>query len=116
MQLYMITVQDNEAEGEEILGYKDGDLLKIYLEDNPQLSLHALKSTYNFQTIKVRGYIGRKSLCIMIDLGSTHNFIDVRVITKLGCVLEPIEELKVIVANGNELKCIDVCKSFSWTM
>ena len=88
----------------------------IYLEDSPQLSLHALEGTYNFQTMRVRGSVGRKSLCILIDSGSTHNFIDVRVTTKLGCVLEPIEELKVIAANGNELKCRDVCKSFSWTM
>ena len=39
-----------------------------------------------------------------------------RVTTRLGCVLEPIYELKVIAANGNELRCIKVCKAFSWMM
>ena len=66
--------------------------------------------------MRVKGSVGRKSLCILIDSGSTHNFIDVRVTTKLGCVLEPIDELKVIAANGNELRCREVCKAFSWTM
>ena len=60
--------------------------------------------------------MGRKGLCILIDSGSSHYFIDVRVDAKLGCVMEPIDELKVLTSKGNKLRCREVCKDFSWTM
>ena len=81
------------------------DEIVVAMEDSSQLSLHALEGTFNYQTIRLRRPVGNKRLCILIDLGSTHNFIDVEIITKLGCVMEPITELKVMVANGNELRC-----------
>ena len=109
----MITVQEDETEGESLIKEEYEDDPTIQLEENPQLSIHALESTYNYQTMRVKGSVGRKSLCILIDSGSTHNFIDMRVTTKLGCVLEPIDELNVIAANGNELRCREVCKAFS---
>ena len=82
----------------------------------PYLSIHALESTYNYQTMRVKGSVGTKVLCILIDSGSTHNFIDTRMAVKLGCIMETIKELKVVTANGNELRCKETCKNFSWKM
>ena len=66
--------------------------------------------------MRLRGSIGTKGLCILIDSGSTHNFIDAKMVAKLGCVMKPTTELKVMAANGNELRCKEICRGFSWTM
>ena len=110
----MITVHDDEEEGENIQedeGKKSED--RVFLEDSPRLSIHALEGTYNYQIMRLRGSVGKRMLCILIDSGSKHNFIDVRMATKLGCVMELIFELKVVIANGSELRCTKVCKGFS---
>ena len=86
------------------------------IDDQLQLSLHALEGTYSYQAMRLRGSVGKKVLCILIDSGSTHNFIDARMGIRLGCVMEKIGELKVATADGNELKCKEVYKGFSWTM
>ena len=87
-----------------------------FLEGSLQSSIHTLEDTYNYQTMKLRGSVGKRMLCILIDSGSKHNFIDVRMATKLGCVMELIVELKVVTVNGNELGCTKVCKGFSLSM
>ena len=60
--------------------------------------------------------MGRRVLCILIDFGSTHNFINAWIARKLGCVMEYIHELKVLTTNGNELQCNERCRRFSWAM
>ena len=87
-QLYMIIVHDDEEEGDSIHedeGEKP-ETMAIF-EGNPQLSIHAMEGTYSYQTMRLRGAAGKRMLCILIDSGSTHNFIDVRMATKLGCVV-----------------------------
>ena len=58
----------------------------------------------------------KKSLCILIDSGSTYNFINANIVGKLRCVMEYINELKVLTANGNVLKCKERCRRFPWVM
>ena len=77
------------------------------------MSLHAVEGTFNFQTMRLKNDVGKRSLCILIDSGSTHNFIDTRVTAKVGCVLEPIVELKVVATNGHQLRCREICRGFS---
>ena len=45
-------------------------------EDGPVISLHALISAAGYQTMKVQGKIKNKLVSILIDIGSTHNFVD----------------------------------------
>ncbi|PKI74171.1 hypothetical protein CRG98_005409 [Punica granatum] len=82
----------------------------------PQISLNALLGTRSFQTMRVVGTVGRRLLHILVDSGSTHNFLNEEVGGKLGCLTEPMPMVKVAVANGNELKCKRVCKMFRWKM
>jgi hypothetical protein len=41
----------------------------------PHISLHALTSIYAPQTLKLIGYIKHRKIIVLIDSGSTHNFI-----------------------------------------
>lgn len=42
----------------------------------PEISFHAIVGTNHPQTLRVIGKLGNKYLTILIDRGSTHNFID----------------------------------------
>ena len=115
----MITMQEEEPKNkEELAVMKDPEEEKdqVWLIKNSYLSLHALEGTFNYETMRIRGSVGRKMLCVLIDTRSTHNFINANVAMKMGCIMEPIPELKVSAANGEELRCKEVCRAFTWVM
>ena len=112
----MIIVQEEEEEGEVGVQKKEVEEVRAIVTGEPKLSIHVLEGTFNYQTMMLKGLVGRRVLCILIDFGSTHNFINARIARKLGCVMEYIHELKVLTANGNELQCNERCRRFSWAM
>lgn len=57
--------------------------------------------------------MGRKS-CILIDPGSTHNFLDLNIAQELGCSLEPIKPMSVSAATGGALLTKYKCSEFTW--
>nr|GEX48115.1 hypothetical protein [Tanacetum cinerariifolium] len=80
----------------------------------PQISLNALTGTNNFQTMRVLGTVGKHVVHILVDCGSTHNFLDKNVAQKLGCPIRPTVPLAVTVADGNNLLTTSECKNFKW--
>ena len=82
----------------------------------PQISINALEGTSGFQTLRVTSKVEKSPLFIMIDSGSTHNFINTQVAKKLSCTLTPIRPLTVEAANGGQMTCTHVCKNFLWKM
>uniref|UniRef100_A0A803N426 Chromo domain-containing protein n=1 Tax=Chenopodium quinoa TaxID=63459 RepID=A0A803N426_CHEQI len=85
-------------------------------EFDPQISVHALAGSNSFQTMRVKGVVNGKDFHILIDSGSTHNFVDMSIAAKLVCHLEQIPFQSVVVADGNHIPCTQMCKSFSWMM
>ena len=53
-------------------------------EDIPEISFHAIADAEHPQTLRVMGNLRNKSVTVLIDRGSTHNFIDQAVVTKFG--------------------------------
>lgn len=49
--------------------------------EEPVISLHALAGISSPQTLKIRGFIKHHPVVVLIDSGSTHNFIHQRVAT-----------------------------------
>jgi hypothetical protein len=74
-------------------------------EPSPHISLHALMGHPIPQTIRLLGHIDSHPLTILIDSGSTHNFIQDRVAKQLGLNLEPTQSFQVLVGNEEELNC-----------
>ena len=56
------------------------------------------------------------SLSILIDSGSTHNFLDDSTARKLKCQLTGTSPLSVVVANGNRVLSNSTCLGFIWEM
>ncbi|GJZ37219.1 hypothetical protein Tco_0583410 [Tanacetum coccineum] len=46
-------------------------------EEIPQISLNALTGITSYRTMRVIGHFGKQKIHILIDPGSTHNFVDV---------------------------------------
>jgi len=85
-------------------------------ENSPQLSLNALNGTSAYHTMRVIGRFKHTPLHILIDSGSTHNFLNLATTKKLHCVIKKIPPLQVGVANGQYLPCPAMCEDFSWSL
>ncbi|KAF2299094.1 hypothetical protein GH714_030581 [Hevea brasiliensis] len=68
-----------------------------------QLSINAMRGKPGAHTMCVAGTCGKRSLQILIDTGSTHNFLDSHIARKVGCELVKGTGVLVEVANGQEL-------------
>ena len=51
------------------------------------ISLLALKRTIGYRIMRVQGKIKNQLVSILVDTGSTHNFVNQRVIKKIGVQL-----------------------------
>lgn len=76
-QLLVMEMDDEEPVDEEIEIIEENSsaqVIRIRFE-SPQLSMNALTGVSNYQTIRVNGLHNKKLLQILIDSGSTHNFL-----------------------------------------
>jgi hypothetical protein len=73
-----------EEEDQELEPSQDLDLE----ETTPTISCHALADISTPQTLKIQGYIKKKKVTVLIDSGSTHNFINYKLakISQLLCI------------------------------
>ncbi|PKA50156.1 putative mitochondrial protein [Apostasia shenzhenica] len=62
------------------------------------------------------GTIKRKAICILIDSGSTHNFLDPSILSLIECEVEPIPLQHVTIANGNKISLTKKVRNFQWLM
>ena len=85
-------------------------------EESPLISLQAIQGVSSFQTMRVTAKVGSQPIHILIDSGSTHNFLDSSTAKKLRCELLKIPQLVVVVADRAQLKCQGMCRGFTWTL
>lgn len=83
---------------------------------NPQLSLQTLTGVSNYHKMRISGLHGNKLLQILVDSGSTHNFLDIEVAKKLGCKLDVISPLTVTAGGGYILEAPYICRGFQWVL
>ena len=60
--------------------------------------------------MRVMGKIKHRSFVILIDSGSTHNFIDVALVSHLHINVDTSQVLEVKVADGDLIKTQGVCE------
>lgn len=94
----------------------ENEVAQEVLVDPPHISIHALMGIPSYSTMKITGSMGTRKLHILVDSGSTHNFIDASLAKKLQCTLQQVPDMKVTVANGNQLICGHKCTNFKWMM
>ena len=68
------------------------------------------------QTLKIEGYIKNKKVIVLIDSGSTHNFIHYKLAKALNCFVYPPLEFQVMIAYGGTINCFGKCNKINLTM
>jgi len=83
---------------------------------NITILCNALVGTTIPQTLKIEGYIKNKNEIVLIDSGSTHNFIQFKIYMELNFVLYPAPKCELTVANGGTLNLSGKCHNIKLHM
>jgi hypothetical protein len=103
-QLFMIEDYPYDENSEE--DQLEAELIEV----TPEISFHAIAGAEHPQTIRVLGKLQNKSLIVLIDGGSTHNFIDQVIATRFGLPIVKDRKLQVVVANRERVECAGHCQ------
>ncbi|KAF7828429.1 Ty3/gypsy retrotransposon protein [Senna tora] len=82
------------------------------LEITPEISFNALEGQFHPSTLRVTGTHNDSVVKVLIDNGSTHNFIKTGVAAKLKLPVQAIKPFKVQTGNGAFLECTHKCVDF----
>jgi hypothetical protein len=91
------------------------------LKDNPTppfdplefellISLHALTGFYSPQTLKLISYIKHRMVKILIESGSTHNFIHRHISQEMNFYIRTVKTFQIMNSNGSSMKCGELCE------
>ena len=97
---------DEEGEGEAVeeeVRDEAGENEELMEDNRVKISLNALSGSSNHQTLKLKGYSKKKPITILIDSGSTHNFLDLGTAKQTGCEILTTNPLWVTVADGSKI-------------
>ena len=85
-------------------------------EMNLTIYCNALAGIITPQTIKIEGHIKKKKVIVLIDSGSTHNFIHRKITKELNCFLYRTPECQVMVASGGTINYSGKCHNIKLSM
>jgi hypothetical protein len=87
-KLFYIDCEEEEEQEQE--PSQDENVEAISSEElTPTISCNALDGIITPQTLKIEGYIKKKKVIVLIDSGSTHNFIHYKLAKDLNCFVYP---------------------------
>ena len=87
------------------------DNQKDNVPDEPVISLHALAGISSPQTLKIRGFIKHRPVVVLIDSGSTHNFIHQKVAEAVHCFVRAVSNFQVQIVDAGTMKCEGRCEN-----
>ena len=74
-----------------------------------QVSLSAMTGISQPQTLMLRGHIKNTNVMVLVDTGSTHNFLDSTMAKILNIFTFPMPNMKVMVADGKKIEQVGKC-------
>lgn len=102
-QLYLLDANEEQEEEEE-----DSEVRAILEQeqecDIAHISVNAITGISDYTTMKWKGIQSKRPVFVLIDSGSTHNFMDIRLAERLGCHIKPPGFARVTVADGGQLR------------
>ncbi|WMV35101.1 hypothetical protein MTR67_028486 [Solanum verrucosum] len=81
------------------------ELQNLEVMHSSSLSYHAMAGGDTISALRFTGYIQGSSVNVMLDNGSTHNFIQTHVANFLHLTIETIPPFSVMVGSGQRLPC-----------
>ena len=113
-RLFLVEVLGEEEEAQEEM--EEEETGSVEEEIAPRLSFSAMNGSSSFQTMRVNGQWGKRVLHILVDSGSTYNFMDEHLALQLGCQLQPMAKQAVAIPDGTSMQCQYVCRIFKWIL
>ncbi|MCY6488462.1 retropepsin-like aspartic protease, partial [Actinobacillus pleuropneumoniae] len=110
---YSSTEEDPPLEEQEAI---EEDNQKEIVSDEPVISLNALAGISSPQTLKIRGFLKHRRVVVLIDSGSTHNFIHQKVAEAVHCFVRAVSNFQVQIADGGTMKCEGHCENVKLQM
>jgi hypothetical protein len=80
-------------------------------EVEPVISLNALTGFSSPQTLKLISYIKHRKVIILVDSGSTHNFIHHRIAQETHFYIHAVNNFQIMISNGGSMKCGGRCEN-----
>ena len=80
-------------------------------EVEPVISLNSLTGFSAPQTLKLIGYIKHRKVIILVDSGSTHNFIHCCISQETNSYIRAFNKFQIMIANGESMKCGGCCEN-----
>ncbi|CAM8996543.1 unnamed protein product [Rhodiola kirilowii] len=85
-------------------------------EEPPTISFHAMQGRTLPRTLRLKATLAGRQVLVLIDGGSTHNFVQTRVAKNAGLTVETAKHLSVTVGNGEELRCEGMSRDVQLTL
>ncbi|KAH9765934.1 hypothetical protein KPL70_002017 [Citrus sinensis] len=79
-------------------------------------SLNALAGQINPRSLRLISEVGSHSFQVLIDSGSTHNFIKPTVAERMGLPIQPTAPFRVYIGNGDFIVCKYFCPQVALTL
>ncbi|XP_076911844.1 uncharacterized protein LOC143569947 [Bidens hawaiensis] len=107
-------LEAGERIGEEpVTETTETDMFDEVQEETAEISLHAILGKPHPTTMKIHGMIGSTEILILIDGGSTHNFILDMLVNELTLTNQPVAPFGVQIGNGDVIRCGHICKNLA---
>lgn len=84
---------------------KDSESSSDEAEEEPEISLRAVKGGITSSTMRVIGKIEGQEVIVLLDTGSAHNFLSQAVIDKLKVLVDRSKTVRVKVASREKHEC-----------
>ena len=78
-------------------------------DDNPKISLAAITGISQPQTLKIKEHIKNNNSTVLIDSGSTHNFVNTSLAKIFNLFVCPVPNMKLMVEDGNKIDNVGKC-------
>lgn len=109
-KLFLIVDVDDEDDIGVDTGWQGRKLIEE-AQDAPQISLNALTGISTLQTMRTHVLLKGVKVTTLIDSGSTHNFVDMRLVKHLQLMADPNSKFVVQVANGETVESQGKCET-----
>jgi len=82
-------------------------------EVEPVISLNSVTGFSAPETLKIIGYIKHRKVIILVDSGSTHNFILLHIAQETHFYIHAVNNFQIMIANGGSMKFGGCCENVS---
>ncbi|KAH0685685.1 hypothetical protein KY284_016238 [Solanum tuberosum] len=94
--------------------YEQGHLPEVV--ESCEISIHAMTGIKGYRTLRLTGHCHKKALNILIDTGSTHNFMGSGLVARMGWKVSPCNWGDASLAAGNYVPISGMCHGVEWLL